>query len=201
MTRTPRPRQHTAVSTHRIIATTAFIGLGLSLAACTSQENEPAAQSTAQSTIPSAPSMTASNPTPTPSQTVYPNAVDDPAKVELALETAKVMTTWTPAKDFNRTDSEKRARKLMTEERAQQVTAPQRPATGEEWLSAAEKNATSVPTVKIMTEHHQIDTIAVKATWQWVTKDGETWAGEDSTTFFFTFTDEVPYKIRDYTGE
>ncbi|ALD65342.1 hypothetical protein AFL94_17045 [Arthrobacter sp. LS16] len=69
------------------------------------------------------------------------------------------------------TAAELRARPLMTPERAKEVIAPERPATGVEWLTAAEKNATSKPTVKLMTEHHEQDTIAVTATWQWVTKD------------------------------
>lgn len=74
------------------------------------------------------------------------------------------------------------------------------PATGVEWLTAAEKKATSQPTVKLMSEHHEQNTIAVTATWQWVTQDGESWAGDGKQTFFFTFTDSKPYKIRDYVS-
>ena len=185
-------------STHRRLLTTAtLLGLSLTVAACTNTVNEPAATTPAP-VVPTASSPTAS---PTPSETTHANASDDPAKVELALEAAKIMTTWDPTKDFNRTEAEKRARKLMTDERAKQVIAPQRPATGEEWLNAAAKKATSKPSVKIMTEHHEKDSIAVKTTWQWVTDGGESWAGEESTTFFFTFTDKAPYKIRDYTAE
>ena len=110
------------------------------------------------------------------------------------------MTTWDPTKDFNRTAAEMRARKLMTRERAKEVIAPERPATGAEWLTAAEKKATSKPTVKLMTEHHEQDTVAITATWQWVTKDGESWAGEGKQTFYFTFTETEPYKIRDYVS-
>ncbi|MGO2031844.1 MAG: hypothetical protein ACTH2A_12930 [Glutamicibacter ardleyensis] len=185
-------------SRHRKHLTTAtLLGLSLSLAACTSPVSEPAATTPA----PPAPSTSTPSATPTPSETAHAHASDDPAKVELALEAAKIMTTWDPTKDFNRTEAEKRARKLMTDERAKQVIAPERPATGEEWLNAAAKKATSKPSVKIMTEHHEKDSIAVKATWQWVTDGGESWAGEESTTFFFTFTDKAPYKIRDYTAE
>ncbi|WP_190264507.1 hypothetical protein [Glutamicibacter nicotianae] len=132
--------------------------------------------------------------------------MDDPAKIELAKQAATIMTIWNPNKDFNRTAAEMRARKLMTSGRAKEVIAPERPATGVEWLTAAEKKATSKPTVKLMTEHHEQDTVAVTATWQWVTKDGESWAGEGKQTFFFTFTDTdtdtdtEPYKIRDYVS-
>lgn len=185
---------HTPSTHRRLLTAAALLGLSLSVAACTNTVNEPAATT---------PAPTASSPTaaPTPSETAHANASDDPAKVELALEAAKIMTTWDPNKDFNRTEAEKRARKLMTDERAKQVIAPERPATGEEWLNAAAKKATSKPSVKVMTEHHEKDSIAVKATWQWVTKGGESWAGEESTTFYFTFTDKAPYKIRDYTAE
>ncbi|MBP2388371.1 hypothetical protein [Paeniglutamicibacter kerguelensis] len=175
--------------------TSALVGITLSLAACNSPDNEPGP---APASTP-APTATAS---PSPSSGVHGegHASEDPAKVALALEAAKIMTTWNPAKDFNRTDAQMRARKLMTAERAKEVIAPERPATGEEWLNAAAKKATSHPNVKIETAHHEQNSIAVTATWQWATADGETWAGEGKTTFFFTFTDKAPYQIRDYTA-
>ena len=180
----------------QLMITSALVGVTLSLAACSSPDNEPG-QGSASST----PAPTAAA-TPSPSSGVHEDghASEDPAKVALALEAAKVMTTWNPAKDFNRTDAEMRARKLMTAERAKEVSAPERPATGEEWLNAAAKKATSQPNVKIETAHHEQNSIAVNATWQWVTADGETYAGEGKTTFFFTFTDKAPYQIRDYTA-
>ncbi|MGL3808127.1 hypothetical protein ACSYDW_18775 [Paeniglutamicibacter sp. R2-26] len=175
--------------------TAALLGITLSLAACNPPDNEPGPPP-------------ASTPTPTVTATPSPSsgapgeghASEDPAKAALALEAARIMTTWHPAKDFNRTDAEMRARKLMTAERAKEVIAPERPATGEEWLNAAAKKATSQPTAKIESAHHEQDSIAVTATWQWVTAEGETGAGEGETTFFFTFTDKAPYKIRDYTA-
>ncbi|WP_423299530.1 hypothetical protein [Glutamicibacter nicotianae] len=168
-----------------ILALALAVGIAMGLAGCT-----PASTETEASGIPSvAPTM--ANPTaPAPSAShEHGDAVDDPAQIELAKQAATIMTTWDPNKDFNRTAAEMRARKLMTSERAKQVIAPERPATGVEWLTAAEKKATSKPTVKLMTEHHEQDTVAVTATWQWVTKDGESWAGEGKQTFFFTFTD------------
>ncbi|MFF5794547.1 hypothetical protein ACFY5D_21095 [Paeniglutamicibacter sp. NPDC012692] len=178
-----------------LMITSALVGITLSLAACSPPDNAPgpAPASTPDPTATAAPG---------PGSGVHEegHANEDPAKVALALEAAKIMTTWNPAKDFNRTDAEMRARKLMTAERAKEVIAPERPATGEEWLNAAAKKATSQPTVKIETAHHEQNSIAVNATWQWVTADGETWAGEGKTTFFFTFTDKAPYQIRDYTA-
>lgn len=179
------------------------VGIVVAITGCT-----PATQGPEGSIVPvispTATTPTASSPSSSPSESAAGHSHDhgdeDPAKVELAKQAATIMTTWDPAKDFNRTAAEMRARKLMTKERAKEVIAPERPATGVEWLNAAEKKATSKPTVKLMTEHHEQDTVAVTATWQWVTKDGESWSGEGKQTFFFTFTDTEPYKIRDYVS-
>lgn len=136
------------------------------------------------------------------SATEEPGATEDPSVAEkktLAFEAAKIMTTWTPAKDFNRTAAEQRASHLMTEQRAQEIVVPERPASGAEWLKAAEKKATSQPRISLEEEHHATDTMAVVSTWQWVSSDGDSFAGEESYLFHFTFTDEKPYKIRDYT--
>ncbi len=180
----------------KILTLTLAAGLVSGVAGCTpaSTETEP---SSAPTVAPTMTSPTTSTPS---SNTGQSPATEDPAKVDLAKQAATIMTTWNPTKDFNPTAAELRARPLMTPERAEEVIAPERPATGVEWLTAAEKNATSKPTVKLMTEHHEQDTIAVTATWQWVTKDGESWAGEGKQTFFFTFTDTEPYKIRDYVS-
>lgn len=179
----------------QLIITSALVGLMLSLTACTSADTEPVPIPT--NTSAPAPIVSANPSLVAPSESTKS---EDPAKTALALETARIMTTWNPAKDFNRTEAEMRAHKLMTTERAKEVIAPERPATGDEWLNAAAKKATSLPQVNIEAAHHAQDSIAVTATWQWVTAEGETWAGEGKTTFFFTFTDQAPYKIRDYTA-
>lgn len=107
------------------------------------------------------------------------------------------MTTWDTNKDFDRTAAELRARHLMTPQRAKDVIVPERPVTGVKWLSAAEKNATSKPTVKLMSEHHVQDALAVTATWQWVTPDDDSWVGDGKQTFFFAFTDTDTDTVQD----
>ena len=180
----------------KILTLALAAGLATGIAGCTPANNE-----TEPSSSPSVAPTTASPTAPVPSTShEHWDAVDDPAKIELAKQAATIMTTWDPNKDFNRTAAERRARKLMTSERAKEVIAPERPATGVEWLNAAEEEATSKPTVKLMTDHHEQDTVAVTATWQWVAKNGASWAGEGKQTFFFTFTDTEPYKIRDYVS-
>lgn len=181
----------------KLITLTLAAALAAGLAGCTSAGTE--AEPTSVPPVSAAPTPTASTSAPSTSHD-HGDAVDDPAKIELAKQAAAIMTTWNPNKDFNRTAAEMRARKLMTSERAKKVIAPERPATGVEWLTAAEKKATSKPTVKLMTEHHEQDTVAVTATWQWVSKNGDSWAGEGKQTFYFTFTDTEPYKIRDYVS-
>lgn len=147
---------------------------------------------------PAAPGATTTSPSAAAEE---PGSTEDPGvaeKKKLAFEAARIMTTWTPAKDFNRTAAEQRASHLMTGQRAQEIMVPERPASGVQWLQAAQKQATSQPRISLEEEHHATDTMAVVSTWQWITPDGESFAGE-SYLFHFTFTDEKPYKIRDYT--
>jgi|SRR5690625_1469280 len=118
-----------------------------------------------------------------------------------ALEAARIMTTWTPAEDFNRTAAEQRATHLMTEERAEHVVAPERPTTGQAWNQAAKHNATSIPQVGL-NPHTEAEKgiISVRATWQWETESGETLpSGDEQRIYYFSFTEEG--KIHDYTYE
>src|SRR5699024_445287 len=128
----------------------------------------------------------------------------DPAQSEretIALEAARIMTTWTPRQDTTATAAEKRATKYMTDERAEKVLAPQRPTTGEQWLQAAEQNATSEPQVEIL-RGTEAGTIAVEARWTWVTDDGHVVAPSDQRRiYYFTFTEGEDPKISDYTWE
>lgn len=126
------------------------------------------------------------------------------AREKLAIEVATVMSTWTPAKDFNQTASEKRAAKFMTKERAQKIMAPERPTTGAEWNDAAAINATSEPTITLNEHTHggiEGKTVSVNARWQWIGDNNQTLAGSSTRTYYFTFTDTEPLKIRDYTYE
>src|SRR5690606_23168331 len=94
---------------------------------------------------------------------------------QTALDAARIMTTGDPATDYNRTAAEQRASHLMTDYRADNIVAPERAASGDGWIEAAEQNATSHPTVEINrftdTDKH---TVSVFATWDWVTENGET---------------------------
>ncbi|QCU79616.1 hypothetical protein E7744_14970 (plasmid) [Citricoccus sp. SGAir0253] len=143
----------------------------------------------------------------TPAPTVTPSpaaATSAPALTEregLALEAARIMTTWTPAEDHNRTAAEQRARHLMTSQRAKAVIAPERPATGSEWLEAAERGATSSPTVELNTATELSDTgVSVTATWTWDSPDGSeipTDPAIQPRIYFFEFTEDN--EIHDYT--
>lgn len=120
---------------------------------------------------------------------------------ETALQAAEVMTTWKPAEDYNRTDAELRASQLMTEELANSIEAPQRPATGQEWNTAAEANATSHPTVEVnQYTDTQPGTVSVFASWEWITESGETLPHEEQERiYYFAFNDQG--QIHDYTYE
>lgn len=120
---------------------------------------------------------------------------------DTALQAAEVMTTWKPAEDYNRTDAELRASQLMTDELANSIEAPQRPATGQEWNTAAEANATSHPTVEVnQYTDTQPGTVSVFASWEWITESGETLPHEEQERiYYFAFNDQG--QIHDYTYE
>ncbi|HRO94907.1 hypothetical protein [Citricoccus sp.] len=142
----------------------------------------------------------------TPEPTVSPSpatATTSPAHTErerIALDAARIMTTWTPATDHNRTAAEQRARHLMTAQRAKAVIAPERPATGTEWLKAAKREATSAPTVELNTATELTDTgVSVLATWTWDSPDGSdipTEPGTQPRIYYFEFTQDN--EIHDY---
>jgi hypothetical protein len=123
------------------------------------------------------------------------------SKEQAALHAATVMSTWTPATDFNRTASELRARDLMTPARAKKVLAPVRPATGEQWLTAAAANATSIPTATLNRATEK-NLTSVTVTWIWKTKDGKVLdLPAEQRTYFFQLTETTPHKITDYDYE
>jgi hypothetical protein len=118
-----------------------------------------------------------------------------------ALEAATIMTTWHPADDFNRTDAELRASHLMTDERASTVESPVRGASGPEWREAAQHSATSEPhvTVNYHTDNQE-GIVSVRASWEWVTENGEILASSnEERIYYFSFNEEG--EIHDYTYE
>lgn len=116
---------------------------------------------------------------------------DETDNERTALDTARIMTTWTPTEDFNRTAAETRAIHHMTEDRAEHVVPPERPATGQAWNHAAEHNATSIPQVVLNpnTETEE-GIISARATWDWE---------PEQRIYYFSLNDDG--KIHDYTYE
>lgn len=119
-----------------------------------------------------------------------PLAVDREAMEELGMEVAEIMTTWDPNEDFNRTAAEMRARDLMTEELADSITAPERPATGAEWLDAAEAGATSQPTAT-PNRATSNEVVSIEVTWVWVNEAGDIIANPtERRLYFFNFEED-----------
>ena len=118
----------------------------------------------------------------------------------IALEAARIMTTWTPDKDATQTHAELRARHLMTAERAARVITPERPSSGAEWTAAAKEKATSEPVVSLNT---QADTpgVAVRASWSWKRPDGSPLPRTSKPIRYYTFVfdEKEPTKIADYS--
>lgn len=148
------------------------------------------------------PAILPANDTDQPEPTTQDAPEPDEAQDEqTALEAAKIMTTWSPATDYNRTAAEDRASHLMTDERADQIIPPERAASGPEWNDAAQQEATSTPQVTL---NHYTETedhvISVRATWEWVTKDGKTLPGApEERIYYFAFNEHG--EIHDYTYE
>lgn len=141
------------------------------------------------------------DPEPSDTTTEQPPPETDTQFEAEALEAAEIMTTWKPAEDYNRTDAELRAAHLMTDEMANSIESPERQASGQDWFTAAEADATSQPQVEI-NQYTQTEegTVSVFATWQWVTESGETLADEpQERIYYFAFNDQG--KIHDYTYE
>jgi len=120
---------------------------------------------------------------------------------QTAVEAATIMTTWNPASDYNRTAAEDRASHPMTDERASKITPPERPARGQEWIEAAQHEATSKPTVAInyFTETDE-NTVSVFATWEWIADSGETLPSDSEERIYYFSFNEVG-EIHDYSYE
>lgn len=135
-----------------------------------------------------------------------PDPLEDREQWEiLAVEAAEIMTTWTPAEDFNQTEAEFRAAHLMTDERAEEITAPERPTTGTEWLQAQEAGATSEPRVKVNRATSN-EVVSVEATWEWVNPGGSSLSESPQRRIFYFNFEEDPddgeaFLISDYSWE
>ena len=166
--------------------------LALSLTACTPPPDQAPDPLPTVATTPAAP--TSAEPT--------GHDHDRPTQEQqaIALEAARIMTTWTPATDANRTEAERRAGHLMTAERAEQITAPARPAGGAEWTTAAEAEATSVPEVQL-NDRSDTTGVAVTATWTWQTPAGDELPqhGTPVRWYTFEFVKDDPEKIGAYS--
>lgn len=176
--------------TRRALAATALTTL-LAVTGCAAPTQQPA-QSSAPAT--SAPATATMAPAPT-STSASATVTKQQA---LALEAARIMSTWDAAKDFNRTASEKRAAHLIRPDRAAAIEAPERPASGLDWQAAVKAKARSLPTVTL-SKDMEGDYTAVNASWQWQAEDGSTFIGTEKRVYYFTFTPGDDPKINDYT--
>ena len=170
-----------------------LIVTALTLSGCAASPEEPAPLPTLSS------SAATATPAP-PAETAHEHTGGTAEQQAIALEAAKIMTTWTPAKDATRTEAELRARHLMTPERAAKVITPERPSTGAEWTAAAKDEATSAPVVTL-NDRADVPGVAVRATWSWKRPDGSALprAGKPIRYYTFTFDPDDPTKINDYT--
>ena len=142
----------------------------------------------------SAPAPTSSSPTTAAAST--PEA--DTKEERIALEAARIMTTWDTTKDTNDSDAEARAKHLMTKKCADKVLTGDWDTTNKVWWKAAENDGRSVPEVEL-TPHGDKGRVRVMATWHWTNDDGDKLADPTRRAFVFTFTDDRKPRISDYT--
>ncbi|PRZ12922.1 hypothetical protein [Nesterenkonia sandarakina] len=171
-----------------IVAVLLLAAAGGAFAYVAVSSNEPAAEEPEPT---EEPSPSASQPEPA-EETLDEGQDEDPladreAMEELGMEVAEIMTTWDPNEDFNRTAAEMRARDLMTDELAESITAPERPATGTEWLEAAEAGATSQPTAT-PNRATSNEVVSIEVTWVWVNEAGDVISNPtDRRLYYFNF--------------
>lgn len=125
--------------------------------------------------------------------------------LDLAVEAAKVMTSWVPAEDYNQTPAEMRAKDLMTPELYDRIEPPQRSYADPAWQRAAREGMMSTPSAYVLDDETG-PSIAVRATWSWTPIDsGSEYEGfKDNTERIFYFVikdvDGKPL-ITDYTWQ
>lgn len=149
---------------------------------------------------------TSESPSPEASESAKNSAQDDSghtSEEELALEATEIMTTWQPAHDATQTDAEFRATDLMTQERADEIVAPERFPASAEWREAADRDATSDPHAEIIPSGHGDGEIGVRVSWRWVADGHHPLSDDTVRTFFYTFTedDNGDPLIADYTWQ
>ena len=161
----------------------------------------PEGQAAAATTpAPASASMSTSTPTPTP--TAGPLSYAPASKAEeVAVEAARIMTTWKPAEDLDESASAPRAAHLMTPARAKKIIVSDRGTSTPEWVAAAEGHWTSEPDVAIVPDSDP-DAIYVNVTWTWREPGGKTHDGQTRRQFVFQMTDDQENpQISDYTWQ
>ncbi len=159
----------------------------------------PEGQAAAATTpAPASASMSTTTPTPTAGPLSYAPA--NKAE-EVAVEAARIMTTWKPAEDLDESASAPRAAHLVTPARAKKIFVSDRGTSTPEWIAAAEGNWTSEPNVTIVPDSDP-NAIYVNVTWTWREPGGKTHDGHTRRMFVFQMTDDKKNpQISDYTWQ
>ena len=120
---------------------------------------------------------------------------------EVAVEAARIMTTWKPAEDLDESASAPRAAHLMTPARAKKIFVSDRGTSTPEWIAAAEGNWTIEPNVTIVPDSDP-NAIYVNVTWTSREPGGKTHDGHTRRMFVFQMTDDKKNpQISDYTWQ
>lgn len=138
--------------------------------------------------------------------------VDRTNRDAVAKRAVEIMTTWYPGTDYNETRAEQRAAGLMSLEKAKSITAPERPATGEDWRRWGELDGYSKPTVKIREPLHgaesdsddqEVVNVEAIAIWQWAAKGKNSVVSDEQLIYYLAMADspENGWEVLDYMVE
>lgn len=117
---------------------------------------------------------------------------------KVALEAARIMTTWDTTKDVNDAAAELRAKHLMTKDRAEKIIVGDGDSDNPTWHKVARDKATSEPELELVPSGDK-DVVRVVARWSWHA-DGEKPLDDPlRRSFAFSFTKDAKNpKIEDY---
>lgn len=164
--------------TPSVMATVLVLSVGL--AGCGGGTVGTGAGPTASTAAPVTPKP---SPSPVPTKPVVNRK--DPASVAAAFVVGAY--AWDTTRDRTRTDALKRVAPLATKEFAKDFVAPQKPSSGAQWLTAAQHQAASRPTIEVIPAgtDYEINPdapfriLAFRAQWIWQGQDGVQSAGGD----------------------
>ncbi|WP_431711468.1 hypothetical protein [Glutamicibacter uratoxydans] len=137
------------------------------------------------------------------------SGVDRTNRNAVAQHFTEIATTWYPARDHSRTDAELRATGLMSEDKAQTLILPERPATGDDWTLWGKRNGYSIPNVDVREPLHRAESdnpdnefvnVEVTVTYRWKAKGFDSQFVAEERVFYLAMREDpdLGWEVTDY---